>query len=109
MSKSVVKPKTLSAMKDKYIGKRGSVKREAYEHELRMDVLGSMIKAARHERNLTQEQLGVLVGVQKAQISKLESSANSATIDTIVKIFSALKADIHFMVRVDERFVLPRC
>jgi len=46
MSKSVVKPKTLSAMKDKYIGKRGTVKREAYEHELRMDVLGSMIKAA---------------------------------------------------------------
>jgi len=102
MSKSVVKSKTLSEMKDKYIGKRGSQNREAYEHELRMDVLGRMIKATRQERNLTQEQLGLLVGVQKAQISKLESSANSATIDTIVKIFSALKAEIHFKVRIEE-------
>ena len=100
MSKSVVKSKTLSEMKDKYIGKRGSQNREAYEHELRMDVLGRMIKSTRQERNLTQEQLGLLVGVQKAQISKLESSANSATIDTIVKIFSALKAEIHFKVRI---------
>jgi DNA-binding XRE family transcriptional regulator len=98
MSKSVVKTKTLSEMKDKYIGKRGNQNREAYEHELRMDVLGRMIKATRQERCLTQEQLGLLVGVQKAQISKLESSANSATIDTIVKIFSALKAEIHFKV-----------
>jgi len=98
MSKSVVKSKTLSQMKDKYIGKRGSQERESYEHELRMDVLGRMIKATRQERCLTQEQLGLLVGVQKAQISKLESSANSATIDTIVKIFSALKAEIHFKV-----------
>ena len=105
MTKSVVKSKTLSEMKDKYIGKRGSVKREAFEHELRMDVLGRMIKAARKERNLTQEQLGLLVGVQKSQISKLESSVNSATIDTIIKIFSAMKADIHFMVRLDNQFL----
>ncbi|MEY4702586.1 MAG: hypothetical protein RIR96_483 [Bacteroidota bacterium] len=105
MSKSIVKSKTLSEMKDKYIGRRGSPKREAYEHELRMDLLGKLIKAARQERNLTQEQLGLLVGVQKAQISKLESSANSATIDTIVKVFSALKADIHFMVRLDKQYL----
>ena len=51
-----------------------------------MDVLGKMIKSARQERHLTQEELGKLIGVQKAQISKLESSANSATIDTIINI-----------------------
>jgi transcriptional regulator with XRE-family HTH domain len=49
-----------------------------------MDVLGRMIKQARQQRNLTQAQLGKLVGVQKAQISRSESSANSATIDTIL-------------------------
>jgi transcriptional regulator with XRE-family HTH domain len=53
-----------------------------------MEVLGKMIRTARLERNLTQEQLGQLVGVQKAQISKLESSSNSATIDTIMKVFN---------------------
>jgi HTH-type transcriptional regulator / antitoxin HipB len=49
-----------------------------------------MIRKARQERNLTQEQLGKLIGVQKAQISKLESSANSATIGSILKVFKAL-------------------
>ena len=45
------------------------------------------------------------VGVQKAQISKLESSANSATIDTILKVFKALKAEINFNVKLEENFV----
>ena len=90
-------------MKDKYIGKKGTTSRDKYEYELRMDVLGHMIKKARQERNLTQEQLGKLVGVQKAQISKLESSTNSATIDTILKVFKALKADIHFNVKLENQ------
>jgi transcriptional regulator with XRE-family HTH domain len=68
-----------------------------------MDILGHMIKKARQERNLTQEQLGKLVGVQRAQISKLESSTNSATIDTVVKVFKALKADIHFNVTIEKK------
>jgi transcriptional regulator with XRE-family HTH domain len=45
------------------------------------------------------------VGVQKSQISKLESSTNSATIDTIIKIFKALKAEINFNVKLEEQFV----
>ena len=100
-----MKSYSLSDMKDKYIGKPGTAERNKYEYELRMDVLGRMIKQARQERNLTQEQLGQLVGVQKSQISKLESSTNSATIDTIIKVFRALKAEINFNVRLEEQFV----
>jgi transcriptional regulator with XRE-family HTH domain len=54
---------------------------------------------------LTQEQLGQIIGVQKSQISKLESSTNSATIDTIIKVFKALKADISFNVKLEEQFI----
>lgn len=96
---------SLNEMKDRYIGKSGTKERDEYEYELRMDVLGKMIKAARKERNMTQEELGRLVGVQKAQISKLESSANSATIDTIIKVFNALKAEISFNVKFEDNFV----
>ena len=103
MAKAKLKTFSLEEMKDKYVGKKSSKNREQYEYELRMDVLGRMIKAARQERNLTQEQLGDLIGVQKAQISKLESSANSATIDTILKVFKALKADIHFNVKIENK------
>jgi len=96
---------SLAEMKDKYIGKTGTADRDEYEYELRMDVLGRMIKTARQERNLTQEQLGELIGVQKAQISKLESGANSATIDTILKVFKALKAEIHFNVTLEKQYL----
>ncbi|MGF1637724.1 MAG: helix-turn-helix domain-containing protein [Cyclobacteriaceae bacterium] len=96
---------TLSEMKDKYIGKEGTPDRDSYEYELKMEVLGKMIKSARKERKMTQEQLGQLIGVQKSQISKLESSANSATIDTILKVFKALKAEINFNVKIEDNFV----
>lgn len=105
MPAKAIKTYTLAEMKDKYVGKTGSEARESYEYELRMDVLGKMIKTARLERNLTQEQLGELVGVQRAQISKLESSANSATMDTILKVFKALKADITFQVKLENRLL----
>ena len=89
--------------KDKYIGQIGTSEREDYEYELSMELLGRMIKIARQERNLTQEELGKLIGVQKAQISKLENSANSATIDTVVKVFRALKAEIKFNVKLEHQ------
>ncbi len=63
--------------------------------------MNDMIKTARKERNLTQEELGKLVGVQKAQISKLENSANNVTIDTVVKVFKAMKAEVSFIVKLD--------
>ena len=54
----------------------------------------------RIERNLTQEELGKLIGVQKAQISKLENNTTNVTIDTILKVFNALKAKVNFNVEL---------
>jgi ribosome-binding protein aMBF1 (putative translation factor) len=105
MTDKAMQGSSLEEMKDKYIGKVGTKDRDEYEYELRMDVLGKMIKAARQKRNLTQEQLGELVCVKKSQISKLESSANSATIDTVLRVFKALNADIHFNVKLEEEFI----
>ena len=105
MANKEMKTYTLAEMKDIYIGKQGTKDRDEYEYELRMDIIGKMIKQARQDRNLTQEQLGELIGVQKSQISKLESSANSATIDTIIKVFKALKAEINFRVKLENEFV----
>ena len=105
MQNTEMKSFSLCEMKDKYIGEKGTENRENYEYKLRMDVLGRMIKIARQQRNLTQEQLGELVGVKKAQISKLESSSNSATIDTVLKVFKALKADIHFNVTIEKQYL----
>src|SRR5690554_3179419 len=105
MATKKIKSYSFAEMKDKYVGKIGTTERDEYEYELRMDILGKMIKSARQERHLTQEELGKLVGVQKAQISKLENSANSASIDTILKVFKALKAEINFNVKLEDNFV----
>jgi len=85
---------------DKHIGKIGTPNRDNFENELRIDVLGESIKQARKKRNLTQEQLGDLVGVQKAQISKIENSIKNARLDTILKVFRALDANVNFNVEL---------
>lgn len=85
---------------DKHIGKTGTPRREAFENELRLDLLGEAIKQARKERHLTQEELGQLVGVKKAQISKLENSLTDARFETIIKVFKALNAKVNFNVEL---------
>lgn len=91
---------TLEELTDKHIGKLGTAKRESFEYELRIDLLGEAIKEARQERHLTQEQLGKLVGVQKSQISKIENSVKDARFETIMKVFKALNAKINFNVEL---------
>ena len=95
-----LKTVSLDTMIDKHIGEIGTSKREAFESELRIDLLGSAIKQARMDRNLTQEQLGELVGVQKAQISKIENSVKNARFETILKVFNALGAKVNFHVEL---------
>lgn len=96
---------TLDEVKDRFIGQPGTPERAQYEHELRIEVIGAMIKKARQERQLTQEELGRLIGVQKAQISKLENNTNSTTIGTLLRVFQALQAEIHFTVTLDNKFL----
>lgn len=96
---------TLDEMIDKHVGKKGTPVRDKFDHELNMRRMGRMIKEARKQRKLTQSQLGKLVGVQKAQISKLERGANSATIGSILKVFKALKAEINFNIKIDDNYL----
>ncbi len=103
MATNKFKTVPLDTMLDKHIGKRGTEKREAFENELRIDLLGQAIKQARQERNLTQEQLGDLVGVQKAQISKIENSIKNARFETILKVFDALGAKVNFNVELNDK------
>lgn len=100
MKNKGLKTYSLEEITNKYIGEIGTPKRDAFENELRLDLLGEAIKQARKERHLTQEQLGQLVGVKKAQISKLENSLTDARFDTIIKVFKALNAKVIFNVEL---------
>ncbi|MDR0680813.1 MAG: helix-turn-helix domain-containing protein [Dysgonamonadaceae bacterium] len=91
---------TLDEVQDKLIGKIGTPERDLFEYELQMDLIGKTIKQTRQERNLTQEELGKLIGVQKAQISRLENNASNVTMDTLLRVFTALKAKVKLQVEL---------
>ncbi|OYY99729.1 MAG: transcriptional regulator [Sphingobacteriia bacterium 28-36-52] len=98
-----MKTVSLETMIDKHIGKIGTEPRNSFEQELKLDLLGYAIKEARLHHNLTQEQLGKLVGVQKAQISKLENNFTNARFDTVIKVFNALDAKVNFKVELSKK------
>ena len=91
---------SLDEVIEEHLGPLGTPKRDAFEDELRLDLLGKAIKEARLHRNLTQQQLGKLVGVQKAQISKLENSLTDARFETVLKVFKVLNAKVNFSVEL---------
>lgn len=90
-------------LKDKYIGEVGTEDRDQYEFELKLDILGEIIKQTRKQRNLTQEQLGNLIGVKKSEISKLERNARNMTISTVLRIFHALKAKVNLKIELEDK------
>ena len=106
-TKENMKMMSLDQLKDKHLGKVGSIKRDNYEFDLKIEVVGEMIKSVRKERQLTQEQLGKLIGVQKAQISKLERNTKNVTLETILKVFTALKANIKFSIEISQEEFKP--
>ena len=77
-------------LKDKYVGSPGSPEREQFEFELSLELIPLKIKEYRKQHGLTQTELGALLGVQKTQISKLETNAVNVTLDTLLKVFNAL-------------------
>jgi len=107
MKSKKLKLYSLDEITDEFIGKPGTPKRDAFEYELRLDVIGEAIKQARKERHLTQEELGQLVGVKKSQISKIENSLTDARFETIIKVFKALNAKINFNIELlDQKMTL---
>lgn len=76
-------------MLDKVIGSKGTPERDKYEADIHSFLIGEAIKQARLSKNLTQEDLGKLIGVQRAQISRIENGKN-LTFSTIARVFQAM-------------------
>ena len=78
---------------DKALGPIGTKDRDEHERRVAEAVhayrIGEAIKKARLQQNLTQEQLGERIGVQRAQISRIEKGY-SISIPTMSRVFQAL-------------------
>lgn len=80
---------TLDEIKDKHIGKIGTPKRDLYEAELQASLVGDTIRQARKAQHMTQEELAQKIGVQRTQVSKIESGRN-LTLSTLARVFKAM-------------------
>lgn len=79
------------------LGAVGTVERDEFDTEVELFRIGDAIKQMRINQNLTQEELGRLVGVQKAQISKIENGKNP-TLATIIRVLKAMNLSASFEV-----------
>lgn len=68
-------------------GKIGSEKRDNFEEKAQYFVISEMLKEARKEANMTQEQLANKVGTKKSYISRLENGKCDIQLSTLYRIF----------------------
>jgi DNA-binding XRE family transcriptional regulator len=85
---------------DATFGAPGTPERDEYDMGIRLWLVGQKIREIRQARKLTQEDLGKLIGVQKAQVSKIENGKN-LTIATLLKVFKALGVDARVRIEGD--------
>ena len=93
----------LEKVKEKHLGKRGTPEREEYETELKLEVIGELLKQAREHQNLTQAQLAKRMGINKSNISKMENNIKSIQFDTFLKVMKALSAKLTVRLELDGR------
>ena len=86
-------------VENELFGVVGTPERDEYEARVALELLPKTIREYRLRHKLTQDELGARIGVQKAQISKLERSPANVTLATLRRVFKALDLDIHFVVR----------
>lgn len=67
-------------------GAKGTEKRDKYDAESLAFRLGVMLKQARKDANLTQEELAEKTGTKKSYISRIERGLNDIQISTYKKL-----------------------
>ncbi len=68
-------------------GKIGTETRNHYEENSQMFIISEMLKEARKDANLTQEQLAEKTGTKKSYISRLENGRGNIQLSTLIRIF----------------------
>lgn len=65
------------------------------------------IKIEREKKHLTQSQLGKLVGLSGAQISRFESGQREPSITTLVKLAEIFGVTVGYLVGVEKKTPVP--
>jgi DNA-binding XRE family transcriptional regulator len=78
--------KSWKDIKDTVYGKKGTERRDELERDFESFKIGMLLRKAREEKNLTQEQLGELVDKKRTYISRVENNGSNITLKTLYDI-----------------------
>ncbi|MEE4287414.1 MAG: helix-turn-helix transcriptional regulator [Mariniphaga sp.] len=78
--------KSWKEIKDNVYGKMGTPRRDKLDREFETFKVGLLLKKAREEKHLTQEQLAQLVDKKRTYISRVESDGSNMTLKTLYDI-----------------------
>jgi DNA-binding XRE family transcriptional regulator len=68
-------------------GKIGTESRNTYEENSQMFIISEMLKDARKEAKITQEQLAEKTGTKKSYISRIENGKGNIQLSTLIRLF----------------------
>lgn len=87
MMKNYENLRTLDDLIELEHGKIGTESRNKYEEKSQLFIISEMLKEARKEAKLTQEQLAKKTGTKKSYISKIENAKGNIQLSTLIRIF----------------------
>jgi DNA-binding XRE family transcriptional regulator len=73
-------------IKDEVYGKKGTARRDQLDREFESFEIGLLLKKAREDKRLTQEQLAELVDKKRTYISRVENDGGNMTLKTLYEI-----------------------
>ncbi len=73
-------------IKDKVYGEQGTQRRDQLDREFKSFKIGLMLREAREQKNMTQDQLGQKVEKKRSYISRIENDASNITLKTLYDI-----------------------
>lgn len=79
--------KNFDEILDVQYGKIGTKKRDEFDLKAQYFVISEILKEARREANMTQQQLAEKVGTKKSYISRLENGKCDIQLSTLYRIF----------------------
>lgn len=78
--------KTWTKIKDDVYGKKGTDRRDELERDFKSFKIGLLLRKAREEKKLTQEQLAELLDKKRTYISRVENNGSNLTLKTLFDI-----------------------
>lgn len=79
--------KTFDELIEAEHGKLGTESRNDYEEKSQMFIISEMLKQARKEAKITQEELAEKTGTKKSYISRIENGKGNIQLSTLIRIF----------------------